>query len=81
MSERNSIISGFPRPISQHKGDLFAPEGQKAENNRQSRRQRVVGIVFVPKWDKELSLDREETNMAHRQMVVYKGAKGNPVLG
>ena len=32
---RNGIGSGPPRPSSQHKGDLFAPEGQRAGNKRQ----------------------------------------------
>ena len=31
--------------------------------------------------DKGLPLDREETDVAHRQMAVYKGKGGNPVLG
>jgi hypothetical protein len=31
--------------------------------------------VFVP-WDKGLSVDREETDMAHTNMVVYKGTRG-----
>jgi hypothetical protein len=28
-----------------------------------------------------LSLDREETDVAHRQMAVYKGKEGNLMLG
>lgn len=28
--------------------------------------------------NKEVLLDKEDTDMAHRQMVVYKGKKGNP---
>ena len=28
-----------------------------------------------------LPLDREETDVAHRKMAVYKGKRGNPVLG
>ena len=31
--------------------------------------------------DKGLPLDREETDVAHRQMQVYKGKRGNPMLG
>lgn len=31
--------------------------------------------------DKGLTLDREETAMTHRQKVMYKGEKGNAVLG
>ena len=36
--------------------------------------------VFVSE-DKGLPLDRGETDMAHRQKVVYKGKGGKPVLG
>ena len=28
--------------------------------------------VFVLEWDQGPSLDREETDMAHRKMVIYK---------
>lgn len=38
------------------------------------------GGVFILE-DKRLSLDGEESDMAHRQMVVYKCKRGNPVLG
>ena len=31
--------------------------------------------------DKRLPLDKEEIDVAHRQMEVYKGKRGNPVLG
>ena len=36
--------------------------------------------VFVSEGE-GLPLDREETDVAHRQMVVYKGKRGNPMLG
>ena len=29
--------------------------------------------IYLPQRDKGLSLDREETDVAHRQMTVYKG--------
>jgi hypothetical protein len=29
----------------------------------------------------KLSQDREETDMAHRPIVAYKGTRGKPVLG
>ena len=29
-------------------------------------------MVFVLEWNKGLPLNREETDVAHRQMVVYK---------
>lgn len=64
-----STISGPPRPRSQAKGDLFATEGQRAgEGNKGERKGNLLG-------------DREETDLAHRQMVVYKDKTGNPVLG
>ena len=36
--------------------------------------------LFVPHWDKELTLDREETDVAHSQMMGFKDKAGNPVL-
>jgi hypothetical protein len=36
--------------------------------------------VFVSE-DKGLHLDREETDISHRQMVACKGKMGNPILG
>ena len=35
--------------------------------------------IFVLVWDKGLPLDREETDVAHRKMVVYK-SKGKPCV-
>ena len=34
----------------------------------------------MPPRNKRLSLDREETDAAHRQMAVYKGKEEDPVL-
>lgn len=34
-------------------------------------------VILVLEWDKELSLDREETYVTHRKMEVYKGTVGN----
>ena len=60
----------------QHKGDLFALEGQRAGNKRQrqviedgGRRGREHGRVY--KRDKGLPLDSEETAVANRNMVVF----------
>jgi hypothetical protein len=36
--------------------------------------------VFVQGGDKGLPLDREEKEVAHRQMTVYKSKLGSPVL-
>ena len=37
--------------------------------------------VFVPKWDTGLPLNKEETGVAHWKISVYKGTRGNPMLG
>jgi hypothetical protein len=60
--ERKSIT---PRPSSQHKGDLFAPEGQtdkdrrqrKREKGRKGSRERDKG--YLSTGDKGLLLDRK----------------------
>lgn len=36
--------------------------------------------MFVPKRNKNLPLDREEVDLTHTQMAVYKGRIGNFVL-
>jgi hypothetical protein len=43
---------------------------RQGEGNKEER-------VFVSEKDKGLPLDREETRMAHRQMSVYKGKRGD----
>lgn len=79
---RIGIGSGPTRPS----GDLFAPEGQRAGNRGRKetrtgdrggrrREQREGEGIFVLVWDKGLPLDREETDVAHRQMAVYKGKR------
>lgn len=35
----------------------------------------------MPLRDKELPLHREETDLALKQVVVYKGKMGTPMLG
>ena len=39
------------------------------------------GQGYVSQRDKALPLDREEANVKHRQMAVYKGTRENLVLG
>ena len=56
----------------------------KTGDRRQERRvkEQERGERYLsPERDKGLPLDREETDVVHRQMVVYKGKKANPVLG
>ena len=54
---------GIRRQQRQEMGGDGEGEGNKAER----------GGVFLPEWDKGLPLYREETGMAHRQTVVFKG--------
>ena len=69
-----------PRPSSQHK-DLFVPEGQRAQNKRQTQEIEEEGEgeenkenkteVFVP--GQKTAFAREKTDMTGRKMTVYKG--------
>lgn len=62
--------------------DRGQDKGTKAGDKRR-RKEREQGRgkeVFIPE-DKELSLEREQTDAAYRQMVVYNCKTGNPVLG
>lgn len=83
---RNCIGSGFPKTSSQHKGDLFAPERQRAGNKRQRLAIEEEGEEEgnkgnkVGEWDTGLPQDREETDVTHRE-IVYKGTRRNLVLG
>lgn len=86
------LAQDTPRPSSQHKEDLFAPEKQKAENKKETNtgdrewrngegNKAEKGKRYLSLEDKELFLDREKTGMAHRQMTIYKGKGGIHVLG
>ena len=59
-------------------------KGQKTGEKGQGRRGRKQGKRFLSPGgggDKGLSLDREETGVAHRKMAVYKDKRGNPEFG
>ena len=43
---------------------------------REKGKDREWGERYLPQRDKGLSLDREETDMAHLNMEVYKGKMG-----
>ena len=47
-------------------------------SERRARDQRRQEGVFVQEKDEGVLLVREEADMAHRQMVVYKGKRGTP---
>ena len=76
-----------PKPSSQHK-DLFDSEGQRTGNKRQRQEKKDEGEgegnkrgggEFIRGGDKGLPLDREETDVAHRKMVIFIKVKGKPV--
>jgi hypothetical protein len=73
---------GPPRLCSQHGGDREAGNktGDRGGGRREENKVEGAGI-FVLDWDTGLPLDREETDVAHRQMAVYKGTRGNPYDG
>lgn len=57
-------------------------QSQEIEDEREGEGNKGEGAgIFVPEEDKGRPLDREETDMAHGKMVVYKGKGGNPMLG
>ena len=61
--------------------EIYLPlEGQSAGNKRdKDGRWRTEGKgIFVLEGNTGLPLDREETDMTHRQMVVYKGKGKKP---
>lgn len=82
MNEKKSISLG-PQS-SQHKGDLFATEGQKAGNQTQEKKiedkekekkTRVICARVGQRTASGYIGDR------HRTTAVYKGTRGNPMLG
>ena len=85
--ERNAINTRHPKTkFSAQRRFIFLgrTKGRELETRTgdrgNGRRGREQGRDLHQR-DKGLPLDREETDMAHRQMVVYKGKRGNPMLG
>ena len=82
MPVRNRICTGCPRPSSQHKGDLPQRAGDKRQRQEIEDEGEGEGNKGGPRvGDKGLPLDREETDVAHRQMAVYKGKGRKHMLG
>lgn len=85
------VGSGQPKTKSQHKGNQLAPEGQRSgiktktgdkEGEGKENTDRGEGAFFPDVGgDKGLPLGKEEVGVAHRQRAVYRGKKGNPMLG
>ena len=54
----------------------------EVEDEGERERNKGEGIrIFVPEGKEGQPQDREEIDMTHRQMAVYKGKRGNPMLG
>ena len=45
------------------------------------KRTSEMGKEYLSWREKDQPLNGEETDMAHRQMTVYKDNRGNPMLG
>lgn len=58
--------------------DVVAEETEDQGKGKGNKRKGTEVFVL---GNKGLQLDREETNMAHRQMTAYKGVMENPILG
>ena len=77
-----------------NKKEFICPRGKEGRESetkttgdrgqeRRGREQGSGGRNICPGGgrDKGLPLDREETDMAYGKMAVYKGKRGNPMLG
>ena len=66
--------------------EIYLPprdRGQRIKKQRwdiegDGEREQGIGLLVL-EGDKGLPLDREETDVAHRKMAVYKGTRGNPL--
>lgn len=54
-------------------------ERQERENEEEERYKGKGRGVCALEWDKGLPLAREKTDVAHKQMAVYKGTRKNPI--
>lgn len=87
-AERISIHSGPPKIKFSAQRDLCAPRKQRTRTKRQKLETEDEGEGEENKGEGSgrvvlgnNSLDTEETDVAHTQMVVYKAKGGKPVLG
>lgn len=65
VTVKKNIDSGAPRLSSQHKGDLFAPEGQRAEIRDKDKRQGVG--------------EKEKGTREREKDICLRGDKGLPL--
>lgn len=84
--------SGPPVTQVSAQTNLFVPKGQRAGNKRErqeikdeeegERKKEADPRVFVPEEQRtdRYRLDREETDMDHKSVVIYKGKRGNLML-
>ena len=55
--------------------EIYLPQKKGREQGKGEKRARERGQEYLSQRDKGLSLDRQEMDMAHRQMVIYKGKR------
>lgn len=56
--------------------EIYLPQKKGREQGKGEKRRRERGQEYLSQRGKGLSLDREERDMAHRQVDVYKGKRG-----
>lgn len=67
--------------MDRRQGQKIKDEGEGEGNRREGRKGGGKRYLSQREWDKGLPLDREETELNHRQMVVYKDKRETLVLG
>lgn len=86
MCERTTVSLGSPKTKFSTQGGLFSPEGQRAGNKRPKQETEDKGQEKKKEQGKGegiffLTLDREEMDVARRQIALYRSKWGTPVLG
>lgn len=83
-TERESRSSGPPDQVLSTK-EIYLPQRDRGQGIRgKDRRQRTREVgrdIYLPWRGKGLPLGREESDVAHRKMVVYRWKRRPPVLG
>lgn len=86
ISERTRVGTGYTKTKFSTQGRfhfiLFCTREMKIGTRIQGRKKGDKGYFYICSKECEgLSLDKEVTDMVHRQMAAYKEKKGNSVLG
>lgn len=89
--KKKTTSSRLPWPSSQHRRNLLAPDGrgqrirnkdskQRMRENEKGTNERERKGVICPEVGQSTVSERT-TVVTHRKIAVYKGTRGNPVLG